>query len=569
MSAVSSPPPAAPSSFEPRVRRTSRKRRVTVATARMRHTARREHAIVFAVAFIAYLAIGLRLVVGEHLVIFDAMARLAHAYFVFHNDPPKLSAIGFVWAPLSTLVFFPSVLIKPIATSLVALPLTTAACGAGTVTLIGAAFRHFGMSRRLRLPLVVLIAANPMLVYYSANGMSEMPYLFLLTAATYFFIRWYLNGAESLLILTATCMALATLTRYEMFAYVIAFAVAIVVIMWRRRQPQSVIEGTLIAYGAPIVYGIGLWVFFNALIVDDPLFWLRNQVAGASGAQQLGTAVVHHDYSVGQILSQLVRLNLGVNAVVIAAAVWLLAILILRRDRMAFALLLLLSVNAVTTGILLLQAGEPGYFQLRYNMRALPIGLIAIGWVFYIASARIRLAMWGSMVALLVVSIPITLKTMDSYAYQYTEQAFVQAVRSGFTKDFEGVRVTGGYVLGDADERQMADYVLAHVRRRNAILTDDAQTLGVMLLSGRPDLFFDRIDRSDRIWKQVLARPRGRVPYMLVQNVPKPPQGSDEIKLRWVGIERGAYPWARKVFANRTYILLAIVPPSLQGPRVR
>jgi hypothetical protein len=62
----------------------------------------------------------------------------------------------------------------------------------------------------------------------------------------------------------------------------------------------------------------------------------------------------------------------------------------------------------------------------------------------------------------------------------------------------------------------MARRILALDAGRNAILTDNAHTYGVMLATGRPDLFLDRIDVSDVRWSQVAAAPRGRVRYLLV-----------------------------------------------------
>ena len=62
----------------------------------------------------------------------------------------------------------------------------------------------------------------------------------------------------------------------------------------------------------------------------------------------------------------------------------------------------------------------------------------------------------------------------------------------------------------------MARYITDHVHQRNAILTDDSQTLEVMLLRGRPDLFLDRIDHGDMAWRRVLDNPFGRVRYFLL-----------------------------------------------------
>ena len=65
-------------------------------------------------------------------------------------------------------------------------------------------------------------------------------------------------------------------------------------------------------------------------------------------------------------------------------------------------------------------------------------------------------------------------------------------------------------------DRAMADYIGAHVAETDAVLTDDSQTFGVMLSSGRPDLFLDRIDRGDADWLRVAEHPYPKVRYLLV-----------------------------------------------------
>src|SRR5450755_1488328 len=103
------------------------------ARGRLHHLRRRPRLTLFLASFIVYAAIGYKVVVLQHVVVPDGWARLAHAYFVFHNHPPKLAAIGFIWPPLMTLVFLPLAWITPLATSLAALPLTSAFFGAATI----------------------------------------------------------------------------------------------------------------------------------------------------------------------------------------------------------------------------------------------------------------------------------------------------------------------------------------------------------------------------------------------------------------------------------------------------
>src|SRR5262245_40496990 len=75
-------------------------------SARLSNT-RVEGIAIAVVMAIAYAAIGYWTVVSGHIVQFEALERLADAYMVWWNDPPKLAAIGLELAPVGTLVFLP------------------------------------------------------------------------------------------------------------------------------------------------------------------------------------------------------------------------------------------------------------------------------------------------------------------------------------------------------------------------------------------------------------------------------------------------------------------------------
>ena len=214
-------PPAGPAFPRKRPKRRARPRRLGNFT---------ESAVLFLVFYAVYALIGYRVVVDQHVVVLDGLSRLAHAYFAWYNDPPKLAAIGFEWPPLMTLVFLPLAAIKSLATSFAALPLTSAFFGAGLVVVLSRILSTFGMRPALRYPLVLLFAANPMIVFYATNGMAEIVYLFFLTVGLYYLLRWYRNGHPHVLGVAGAAMALAALARYEMgvFALVVGLGVLLI-----------------------------------------------------------------------------------------------------------------------------------------------------------------------------------------------------------------------------------------------------------------------------------------------------------------------------------------------------
>jgi hypothetical protein len=504
-----------------------------------------ENLVVFAVATAAYGALGSWVVLREHVLLFDGLSRLSHAYFVWWNAPPKLTAIGFVWPPVSTLVFLPFAAVKPLATSLVALPLTSAVFGALLLVMLNRLFELVRMPAWQRYPLLLAFGVNPMIAFYAGNGMAEIVYLFLLVGAIYSFMRWYLTRAAGNLIFAAVFFALGILSRYEVFTWAVLLTVSLTLVSIRQRVTRSELEATLLTYLAPISYGVGLWLFFNWLILGSPLYFLHQQAPGAPVSPgQAPSAIVQTKLGAIGVAEKLLSLNWQLFPPTLLVLAALLVVFIQRRDLMTMSLIVMIALNAAFTWLIVVASGAESYLQLRYNMRAMPIALAGVAWLFLLARGRQRLALWAVTVVALLASVPVTARTMETFPIQFREAAFVHAVQGrGGLRD----------QLGGA--KQVAHYVNQHVHRQNAVLTDDSETFSAMLLSGRPDLFLDRIDRGDAGWQAVLDAPFGQVGYMLVI-----PGGPDLILQRYPKIASGAEPGFTPVFRAGKYVLVRVAP---------
>lgn len=523
----------------------------------------REGLAVTALAFAAYAILGWRVVLEQNVVLFDAVARVAHAYFVWHNEPPKLAAVGFVWPPISTLVFLPFTIVKPLATSLIALPLTSALFAAGTVMLLNRVFALVEMPRRFRYPLIVLYAVNPMILFYATNGMSEAVYLFFLVWSVYALLRWFLTRQPRFLVLAGFAFAAGILSRYEMITWATLLTVVIAVAMMRQHVSRSELEGSLIAYLAPVSYGIGLWLFVNWLILGDPLFWLRYQAPGQAAEADRATVAPStlDGMGAGEAFTSLLSLNWSLFPPTLLVLSALCLLFLVRRDLMALTLAGFIALNGFFTILLIAFSGNAGFLQLRYNMRAMPLALVGVAWLWLALSRREhRLALVAAAVVALVASLPSTWATMRTYPFQFMEQAFVAALATG--ADQEGTRSIGGYAIGVRPEQRMADYIRTNVARQDSILTDDAQSFAVMLLSGRPDLFVDRIDGGDDAWLDVRESPWGRVRYVLVSRIAL----NDLVLVRYPGLLRNEQPGFRSVFVSERWRLLAVARTRPRAP---
>jgi hypothetical protein len=514
--------------------------------------------LMFAVFAGFYFFVGYRVTIGDHVVVFDALNRLTDAYMVWWNDPPKLAAIGFQFPPLTTFVFLPLTLIKPVATSLVALPLLTSLFAAGGIVWLDRTLARCEMPTMFRLPLIVAFGLNPMWVFYAGNGMSEAVYLAMLAFCLYGFISWYETTEPRFLIAAGFGFALLVVTRYAFIVWALLVALLIGVALVRRRASRVEVEGSVIAFCAPVVYALALWILFNALIVGEPFGWLSDQTS----TQAVNATGIDVSGSLGfdEVSRRLLELNVAVFPLAFAAVPALVIAFLGQRNDMALWLASFIVLGIVIMGAHALISQNEGLLTLRDSMPMALTSLVGAAWV-YRSYAQFRLVVWGVTLVLLIVNLFTAWKGMEDYPFQSLEQAFTRAIATGDSQ--EGTSSRGGFNVGIDPEAQMAQYIKQHVNAKNAILTDNAQTFGVILLNGRPQVFYDRIDKGDAKWNSVLNDPYGKVRYLLAAYNPR---SGDLITRHYPGLNAGTIAGITPVYRTDRYVLARVATRNPNAP---
>lgn len=467
---------------------------------------------IFLVVALIYGYLGYRTTIDSHVVVFDALDRLARSYMVWHNDPPKLAAVGFVFPPITTMALLPFALVKPVATSLVALPASSAVFAAATVVMLDRTLARCEVMPLLRLPLMLAFAFNPFWLFYAGNGMSEALYSFFLAFTLYSFVSWYTTTEPRYLIAAGFNLSILVLVRYAFIVWAILFALLIGVALIRRAARRIEIEGSVIAFAAPIMYVLALWVLFNALIVGDPFGWVSDTTTSAQAINATGIDTAS-SLNLNDVATRLVELTVAVFPLAFIAVPALVATFVMQRNDMALWLASFIVLGIVIIGVHAYSADKESLLTLRDSMPMYVASFVGAAWLFRSLPAM-RLAIFAAAMALLLLNWFTAWQGMKNYPFQSQEQAYTRALFSG--DDQEGKSSRGGYTAGIASEARMADYINKRIpQKKNSILTDNAQTFGVILLSGRPQNFFDRVDKGDSKFRKVLAKPNGVVDYML------------------------------------------------------
>jgi hypothetical protein len=521
-----------------------------------------ESLLLFLVSAGAYALIGAQIVTVDHVVVFEGLDRLTRAYMVWHNSPPKLAAVGFTYPPLTSLIFLPLTLIKPIATSLMALPLTSAVFAGLTVVVLNRTLEMCELGALLRYPLLALFCLNPEFVFYASNGMPDVASLFLLAGSLYCLMRWYISEESRYLIGAGVIFTLCMLTRYEFVIWAFAAGFVIGGTLVRRDATRARIEGSVISYMAPIVYGLALWTMFNGVIVGRPFEWLTS---GSSSSLAINSdeLINHGSVSLAEVAHRLLELTAGVAPLALLAIPVLIYAFMRSGDVMSLALAGFLALGLVIVGADALIQNDLGVLHLSNGLPLALTALLGAAWLFR-SNVEARMPIWIVTLAVLAAGIPLAWSAMQHYPFQNLEQAFARAVDTGHSQ--EGSSSIGGFTVGIEPERQMAAYIDRLVgKEKHAILTDNAQTYGVIMLSGRPQDFDNRVNQGDGPWFMARESPYGRVKYMLVAY--RAP--GDLLRQRYPEAAGGGNPNLTPVFHTSRYVLLRVArPPSgakLQG----
>jgi hypothetical protein len=516
------PPPSAEVAGEAQAR---------AAAARRPH--RLESLLLMAVFTAAYALLGIHVIGVNHVIVFDAIDHLSRAYMVWWNAPPKLAAVGFDYPPVTTLVFLPVALLKPLATSLIGLALTSAVFAGATIVALNALLARCELPRAARVIVLVLFGLNPLWAFYASNGMSEVVYGFFFTLAISGFISWYLSSQARFLVGSGISLALLALADYDLGAVALVLAVMVAAVLYRRRAASAEVEGWVTALLAPVGYALVVWTMFNVLIVGSAFGWLKDST----------TLSVNSDYTarhlaptLSSVISYTARILTGVTPIALVAIGLLVLTFISRRSVMSLALAALVAFNVLVFGASAFIDHSLGGLLLGNSIPLMLIGVMGAAWAYRTAGS-LRPLVLLVIAATLGVSILLAWQQMQTYPYQNLEQAFTRALSKG--GDLTGTTSRGGFRVGVDTEQQMAAYLNAHVHTGDrSVLADNAQTFGVILLSGRPGTIFNRIDEGDSVWRSVRNDPYGRVRYLLIdtqarddlirQRYPLAASGSDE-----------------------------------------
>ncbi|MDO9456313.1 hypothetical protein [Nocardioides sp.] len=503
-----------------------------------------ESLAIFVVFAVSYSVLGHWLVVDLHVVGFETLDRWARALMVSTNDPPKLAAVGFDLPPLSVLFLAPFAVVPALTKTLAVVPVVSAVFAGFTMVTVNTMMRRAQVVIAVRLAVLAALGLNPLVVMYASTGGRSFLWLALVLAALGAIFAWYVTADIRFVMVAGVAFAVATLAGYGSLVWFLVSLVLVAVILARLGADGTEVEGTTVGLASPTVYVVALWSAFNLAILGAPFHWVTE-------SSDVGTSGGVSDLSFLEILRGTGELVLDGAPIAIVVLPALLFTGVARRNGFALWLGILLLVTILTPGVAVLVHLTDSPLTMD---NALPMLLVSVVGAVWLARSTVQGPglVAAALAAGLALSIPWTFSSMETFRHQGLERAFHDAITTGETQ--EGTRTLDGSYVGYGLEQEVADYISDHVDGRGSVLTDNASTYAVVLLTGAPELFLDRVDRSDDDWAEAAEAPADHVDYLLLST----DTARDALSRRYPEAAAGDDLVLEQVFANDRYVLVKV-----------
>lgn len=499
---------------------------------------------------VVYGVVGYFLLTDGRIVNFDSLQRLNDAYMVWWNSPPKLAAIPLDSAPLGSIAYMPMTLIKPVATSLVAMPILSAVAAGFMMAAINSILRRCEMSLGLRLAVLLLFGLNPMLVFYAGNGDITVIGMMLAAVGLLSVISWRMTSETRHLAGAGLAIGIAVMFDYGYALWAVGFVIALMMVGGERESPEDRQRSSLFVFLTPALYALLVWTLINFVLLGSPFGWINADTGliqvNTTGSLDAITATL------GSSLGDLFDVVLGVAPLGLAVIVLLLVAGIVSRNALAIGLFAVLLLAASVPVIRTLSVDQAGLLDLSVGLPLALAALAGAAWLYW-SEEGWRMGVVAVTVIGLVAAIPLGWNAMKDYAFQNQAQAFTRWVEGDGTQ--EGTASIGDFTVGIDPEVAMASYINSVLpQTKDSILVDENFSYGPMILSGRPQLFFDRTDTGEGGWEAVLDNPYGAVAYMLITTG----RGGDQLRKRYPTAISGGELGITPIFRTQRYVLLEV-----------
>ena len=481
--------------------------------------------LLFAVLFAGYFTLGAVMILRWNFFDPDGPSRVANAGYALMSRDPHLSAIGFVWNPLPSLVEMPLLSLShwwpALRTDGLASVVQSAAFMAGAALFVRQIAVDRGTGPWVRRLAVTCFAVNPVILVYGAAGMSEAAELFCLLWATRYLMLWTRTRRVDQLAWAAIAIGVGYLARYEIAFTAVGVGLFVLLVSLigsaegiRGAWPRATLNVLIV--GFPVLTSFTVWALTGWITTGD-LFATLSSNYGNAG--QIATAAgrgVTAERSGNDIPLVIASRQLAMQPFVGLAVVLTAALAVLRRR--ADHLVPIATFGSVLTFSVWGQFSGTTFGWFRFYILAIPL-VVVVALLCWTDAPRGSATRWarGTGAALLslslVVGAPVTAVSM------LNPQIGNQHLQFGWRSIVFPDRYPADelwYRRLRHDDRLIAKYLDEQRLPDGSVLMDTFAGWGIWLASDRPMQF---VVTSDYDFTLALSRPWANgIRYILVSN---------------------------------------------------
>ncbi|BBY49791.1 hypothetical protein MARA_32590 [Mycolicibacterium arabiense] len=462
-----------------------------------------------------YFTIGTILVLRYNMFDPDATSRVANAGYVVFSRQPHLSAIGFVWNPLPSMVEIPVLQFSrwwpELKTHGLASVVQSALFMAGAALMVRRIALDRAVGAAWRWLAVACFALQPMIVVYGASGMSEAAETFFLLWCIRHLMQWIRHDRVGDLAWAGIALGLGYLARYEVVPAAVGAAALVAVIAFRRARSSGRFDSAILSVVIvmfPLTCAFTIWAVTGWVVSGELFATLSSQYGNGSqvaGAAErggpLGQAASDDWVVIGaRLLGMQPFLGVAVAGAVVVAA--------LRRN--VAVLVPIATMGPVLAFAAWSQYSSTTFGWFRFYLLAIPLVVcVALAcwtphddeparWRAGDLVSRVGAAL---LAASLLIGIPVTVRAMSderigNQQLQFGLKSLADPQRYPPTEQwFRRLMV---------NDRSLADYFDRRHLPEGSVLMDTFNTWGIWLSSNNPRQF---VITSDYDFNPVMNRP--------------------------------------------------------------
>lgn len=482
---------------------------------------------------IFYLIVGMVLVYRYGVIMVDNGARVANALYTIASPGFHLAQIGFIWNPLPSLLEIPLVSLRSFWPALardgLAGIFVSAVFGGISIFNIYKILAMFGVDGFYRTAITILFGLNPLIIFFAANGMTDVMLLATMLGVGYGVMRYLETKRVTNLVLASLWLVVGFGVRYEAGIYALVVGMAIIPLLSipKRLERQKGV-GILLVLELPIIYAVSVWVAANWIIMKNPLYFLTSNygnTAQISTGEYNNPSVVsasgHFFSSLGFVLERMIIFPPLVVSLFVVS-LWLIKH---KLPKAVWVLLALGTAEPIVQVLLLSLKASAGWE--RFFIFYIPLGFLLSALVMIPLSSRWRV------VGLVVLGISnlFTLALSSTNSFGYGVNTTIAVVAKG--------EHLHPYQRVD----QVENYLSAHPNM--TVLVDTFSGWSIVARSSNSQQF---ITSGNIDFHSILNHPLGRVEAILV---PQPKGGNklDAIDRKYPQLWAGKLSWTHLVLS--------------------